>query len=174
MIFLGFCTEPGDQVMGNAAIVADDLPDTVFFPQVPLPVVGTVHQLQYPGASALCRQVDIIADVLIFFDGIKHFICNIFRVRSRKPDPQVRTDQGHFFQQLRKIKSFLFFLPVIGIHVLPQEGHFTVPLFKKLAGFFLHGMRITAALPATGIGHHTETAHIVAPPHNGYKRRDAV
>ena len=114
---------------------------------------------------------------------MKHVVGHVLGVAGRKPDTQIGVDCSDAFKQLGKTHhrltlvfdvTFIVDVPFVAVDVLAEQRHFAVARIKQLMGFSYNALRVSAALAASGERNHTETAHVVAAPHNADERRNAI
>ena len=153
VVFLRFRAEARNYVCGEAAVrhYAADLGHAL---QVPFPVVLPPHELQHPGAAALHRQVDVLADVVVGGHGFNYLVADVLGVGGGKTHPQVRAYIGHPGQQTGKSHGLLRAFPEVAVHVLSQQRDFLIAPLKHVAGLPYNGMRVPGTFCAAGIRHH--------------------
>ena len=182
MVFLRFPAEPGDQV-GADGRPGQDAADGGDAVQVPGAVVAAVHALQHAAAAALHRQVDVLADVRVRGHHLQHLVGHVLRVAGAEAHAQQGIHPGHQGQQVGEVRHRLcrvlhlppaVHVPAVTVHVLAQQGHLPVALGHQVAGLLHDGLRVAAAFPPPGEGHHAEGAHVVAAPHDADEGGDPV
>lgn len=89
------------------------------------------------------------------------------------PDPFHPRDGIHPAQEGGKGILLSPVLP-IRIHILSQEGEFTVAQFHRLPDLFTDGLGAAAPFPSPDIGHDTVGAEVVAAIHDGHPGRIAA
>ena len=165
MVVVGLGTEPGDQV-GRNRTPGQDAADRFDAPQIPLARIFPVHQFKHPRTAGLGGQMDRPAEVRITRHGVQHFIAEVFRMRSRKTDPQFRVDRCHGAEQVGKSGNRFPVLPTVRIDILPQEGNFAVTAVEQFARLAQDRLRIAAALRSARVRDHTVRTHVVTTAHN--------
>ena len=65
----------------------------------------SVHQLQYLVASALCREVDMLAEVWLFGDGMEDVFGHILWVRGGEAHAHIWYSLGYHVEEFRKGKT---------------------------------------------------------------------
>ena len=102
---------------------------------------------------------------------------------SAETNPQIWVHHGHLFQELGEAHHrFILVLhhalvvnvPLVGIHVLPQQGHLAVALIKQLLGLPDNALWISASLAASCEGDHAERTHVVAATHDADEGRHSA
>ena len=182
MLLFRFPAESRDHVGADGA-TGHDAADGRNAVEVPLAGVSAVHALQHVAVSALNRQVDVFADVLVTRHGVEHVVRHVFGMRGAETHPKVWVDRRHHFQELGKANhglglvlddALVVDVPLVGIDVLTQQGDLAVTRLEEFLGFPNDAFRVTAALSAAGEGHHTERTHVVTTPHDADERRHAA
>src|SRR4026209_885699 len=123
----------------------------------------------------------VFSNVFIFRYSMQHFVCNIFRTRSRKTNPEKGRNKGYFFQQVCKSnrdgclwlilihRSCPIVHIIITINILTEQYYFPEALFNQIPTLPDDGAGITASFPSPCKRNNTESAHIVAASHDAYK-----
>ena len=170
MVLLCLGAEPGDHVRGDSA-ARQNLPDHRHTLKIPLGGVASPHLLQKPVAARLDRQMNMIADVVVPCHRLDQLVTDVLGMIGGETHSQLRADPGDHLQQFRKVTSFpLRRFPVVGIHVLTEQGDFLVPFAENVTGFIHNGLRISASFRAPGVRNHAIRADIVASPHDRDER----
>ncbi len=94
--------------------------------QILLTGVFAVHQLQYLVASALGREVDVLAEVWLFGYGLEDVLGHILGVGGGKAYTHIGHGLGHHVQQLGKGQASFLALArwreTVAVYVLSQTG----------------------------------------------------
>src|SRR5574344_350268 len=104
MVFLGVGVITYEDVGGDAA-ARDDALDIGDALQILLTGVFAVHQLQYLIASALCREVDVFAEVWFFGNGVEDVLGHILWVRGGEAYSHIRYSLGYHVEEFCEGKT---------------------------------------------------------------------
>ena len=168
MVFFRFRVITAKDV-GAQATIGDDATDSCYTIQVPFAGIFTVHELQDAGASALYRQVDVLAYIRHIGNDLKRFVAHVLRMRGGETDTHVRYGFGHEAKEGGEVDGFAILFEAIGVHVLTEEGHFLVTLGGEVEHFVEDAFHITASLTSTGIRNDAIMAEIVTTTHDAHK-----
>ena len=177
MVFLGFVVITYEDVGGDAA-ARDDALDIGDALQILLTGVFAVHQLQYLIASALCREVDVLAEIWLIGNGVENVLGHILWVRGGEAYTHVRYSLGYHVQEFGEGKTAFLTLArwreTIAVYVLSQKGNLLETTVVQVAHLSQDALGITAALTSTGIRNDAVVAEVVATTHDAYETAHSV
>ena len=177
MVFLGFVVITHEDVGGDAA-AWDDALDVGDALQILLTGVFAVHQLQNLVASALCREVDVLAEVWLFGNGVENVLGHILWVRGGEAYTHVWHCLGYHVKELGEGKTAFLALArwreTVAVYVLSQQGNFLEATLLQIANLTQDALGIAAAFTSTGIRHDAVVAEVVATTHDAYETAHSV
>ena len=177
MVFLGLVVITHEDVGGDAA-AWDDTLDVGDALQILLTGVFAVHQLQNLIASALCREVDVLAEVWFFGNGVEDVLGHILWVRGGEAYSHIRYSLGYHVEELGKGKTAFLALArwreTITVYILSQQGNLLETTLLQIANLTQDALSIAAALTSTGIRHDAVVAKVVATTHDAYETAHSV
>jgi len=165
-ILLGLPGETHDQVRRQHD-VRHSLPQPVHQCQVPFVRIAAVHLCQNAVGAGLRRQVQVMADLGQFGKAADQFVRQILRVGSHHADAADALHFVHAAQELRERAGRIQALAV-GVDVLPQKRDFPAAVFRQEPHFPEDVLRLSAALPATDMGHDAISAEVITAVRDGY------
>ena len=136
-------------------------------------VVVAVHGLQNPVVARLEGQMELLADLGVFGDGVKELVAGVAGMGGHEAQAEFAGDLSHRRHQIGKIHPQTQILAV-GIDVLAQKGDLLVAGGDQLPALFQNVLRLTGALPSPDVGHDAVGAEIVAAVHDRHPGLEGV
>ena len=177
MVFLGFVVITHEDVGGDAA-AWDDALDVGDALQILLTGVFAVHQLQNLVASALGWEVDVLAEVWLFGNGVENVLGHILWIRGGEAYTHIRHSLSYHVEEFGEGKAAFLALArwreTVAVYVLPQQGNFLEATLLQIANLTQDALGIAAAFTSTGIRHDAVVTEVVAATHDAYETAHSV
>ena len=192
MVLLRLRMIPHEDIRRKSAVWHDP-PDRRHSVQVPLPRIFPVHQSQYPVASALHRQMNMLAHIRHLRNHPQRLIAHILRMTRRKPDAHIRRLLCHHPQQPGKGNLFpllsrrlrlhgaifcwgglIRLYPPVRIHILSQECDLLVPFLPQVSHLPEYTLHVPAPFSSSCIRNDAIMTKIIAPPHDTHESPDLM